>query len=312
MSITNILTSAPDGSNTSSSANFRAWAGQLSGQLVAAGWVITADTGQTVPGSLVGSPGLNTSAGFQIFKPADTLQSTAPMFLKLGYGEGQNGGVTGASPAVFISLGTSTDGAGTLTGQFTSVYQLSSAGSSASSFNSYFCGDINRFAVALWSDPGFAGKDEIFFSIERTKDASGADTNVGAVLVAHCTGNTSWTNHGPDSQSSPMEAVLPFAGSVPAIQTPLRVPFSQLGTLQNGADFGVLFVVPMGYQPYNPGLGTLVYQGTDFTPYTSQVIPGVYSASHTYLPLSQATQLCAHTYDGSGVSSNCHLLMRWE
>jgi hypothetical protein len=309
MSITTITPLPPQSDTT----NLRLWAAGLHNALIAAGWVNTSDTGQTAPAALTGGIGLG---GFEIFHPTDTLQGTAPFFVKLGYGS-----ITGSDnrPAVYVSIGQGTDGAGNLTGNFTNVFKLGTQfGPSTTPYNCYFCGSTNRFNVSLWSDPGFNAYDNITFSIERTKDATGADTADGIIIHGQGTGSGTSFNSGFSAQSvnsitEGVSTVLPLgAFGVPAAVSPWIAPLNPLGSLQNGSNVGIVLPVPMGYQPYNPGLGVAIYQGTDFSPFTSQVIPGVYGASHTYMPLGQTTDIGGSSSVSGLVAMHAHIMLRWE
>lgn len=100
------------GDNTTD-ALFRAWGLALSQAIQATGWVKTADTGQ-IDFATVTKPTLgNQQRGFEIYRPADSLQASAPWFVRIEYGSDP-----GAAQrcGLFITFATGTDGAGTLTG----------------------------------------------------------------------------------------------------------------------------------------------------------------------------------------------------
>lgn len=306
MSYTLNTTLAPD---VNSNSTIRAWAGALSGALVSAGWTITSDTGQTLPTALTSNPGSYTSSGFQMFAMADSLQGTAPIFLKLEYGEGNNSGY----PMIWVTLGTGTNGAGTLTGKVSTRFPMAPSSHSTNLYNCYFSGDTNRFGAAMWSDPGFqAGADCIVFSVERTKNTSGADTNAGVILYLYTQDTNSVVTNHADTNIAAYQVLL--FDSTPAVtNSPWSVPVTPQGSLLNSTDstVGVAFPTPYGYQPYFPGMGVLCYFGGDFSPYATVSVPGVYGASHTYLALSQTSQVAARAYNGAS-PSNCHILMRYE
>lgn len=100
----------------SSDATFRAWGAALSAAIVAGGAVFgklvpTTDTGQ-INWTTVTRPGTNTVAGYEIYKFADTNAGTAPVYIKLEYGTG----TTAAVPQIWVTVGTGSNGSGTLTG----------------------------------------------------------------------------------------------------------------------------------------------------------------------------------------------------
>src|SRR3954452_19330861 len=93
-------------------AEFRTWGSAIGPQIAAMGLVQTADTGQ-INWATVLRPGLNTSAGYEIWRFADALQATKPVFIRIEYGIAA---VTDRM-RIIARVGTATDGAGTLTGQ---------------------------------------------------------------------------------------------------------------------------------------------------------------------------------------------------
>ena len=300
--------SLPPSSGTQ--ANLRAWASGLKAQILAAGWGQTSDTGQTAAASLTVPAG--TGSQFEIFHMSDTLQGTNPMMLKLGYGELSSGD---GRPAIWISIGQGTDGAGNLTGNTTGPFGICSQSQSSTSYNCYFSGDTNRFGIALWSDPLLNSpmQDPIIFVIERTKNASGADTGEGIIILANSTYNTGLGYTSRSVVASTLSTVLPLgAFGVPTPYGQWLTPSSPAGSLANGANVGVLFITPIGYQPYGPGFAALVYQGTDFSPLTTQSIPGIYGSSHTYLPLGQTSDVGNSSVPNSIVPMHCHVMIRFE
>jgi hypothetical protein len=80
--------------------------------LVSAGFTQASDTGQTNPATITAPAGATASQGYEIWRFADTHQAAAPIFIKIEYGSG--GAAT--RPAIYVTVGTSTDGAGTITG----------------------------------------------------------------------------------------------------------------------------------------------------------------------------------------------------
>src|SRR6186997_665737 len=106
------FTATPANFTNSSDANFRVWGAYISSKLLAGGMVQTADTGQINWTTVLTPTGINTYAGYEIWRFADALQASAPVYFKIEYGEGSN--VDG--PAVRVKFGTGSDGAGNLTG----------------------------------------------------------------------------------------------------------------------------------------------------------------------------------------------------
>ena len=166
--------------NHSSDANFRAWGSEMSARLAAIGLVQTANTGQ-INWVTVTRPGINTPAGYEIWRFNDSLQGSAPIFIKVEYGTSAG---TATAPGVWITVGTGTNGAGTLTGSVTdrALCGSASAATSGTSFPSYACAVEGLAWIAnKWQQSG-ATRGPIFFAVARTCDNSGVPTADGFVV----------------------------------------------------------------------------------------------------------------------------------
>jgi hypothetical protein len=102
-------------------AQFKDWATKLSNALTDVGFIKTDDTGQLNINSIEAVPGSNTYAGYEIRKLNDSLYATSPIVMKIEYGTGS----ASTYPALRITVGKTTDGAGNLTGQFLNPQVLS-------------------------------------------------------------------------------------------------------------------------------------------------------------------------------------------
>lgn len=96
------------GINHQSDAGFRAWGADFSSKLAAVGLVQTADTGQ-IDWNTVTRPAINTQAGYEVWRFNDSLQATAPVYIKFIYGTGAS---NAARPAIWWTIGNETNGAG--------------------------------------------------------------------------------------------------------------------------------------------------------------------------------------------------------
>jgi hypothetical protein len=100
----------------------------------------TSDTGQiwspnTATGTLPGAA--NTSAGYVIGKFNDTLQSTAAVFFRIDFGSG----AAVADPAMWITVGTGSNGSGTINGTTMVKAPITSSGgvtSTSTNWSSYY------------------------------------------------------------------------------------------------------------------------------------------------------------------------------
>jgi hypothetical protein len=178
----------PDNSIT---ANFRAWTQFIEDTLVTTGgWVVTADTGQTLPNALVVPTAGSQKRGYRIYRMNDSLQSAAPVFMRLDYGSGSSLGL----PGIWVTIGTGSDGTGNITGILwnggtSSLPNIGTQSTSTSTANnSYGSASTSRFSLALFVQTG-AGFHFIF-TLERSKDSSGNDTGSGLLLIYRGGGDT--------------------------------------------------------------------------------------------------------------------------
>jgi hypothetical protein len=185
MSVNTTFLSTP---HSNQDADFRAWSNNLSAQFLAAGWVRSGDTGNINFTTVTKPTNALQYQGSEIFRMADTLQSSAPVFLKIDYGASLN---SGNNPGVWLTLGSGTDGSGNLTGSCSFRTPLYSQ-NCANQVISYVCGDTNRLCMALYTSGSngnaantYANANSTtmcFFSIERTKDTNGNDTADGILV----------------------------------------------------------------------------------------------------------------------------------
>ena len=103
---------------------FNHWVNRFVDGLTAIGMVQTADTGQTSFGSpLIPIPGTNTDAGFQIWRFDDAQHAAGnPLICRFDFGTD----ATAGDAAIDITVGTTTDGAGTMTGSVADTFELHS------------------------------------------------------------------------------------------------------------------------------------------------------------------------------------------
>lgn len=167
--------------SNSTDADFRQWGSTISAHLAAAGLVQTADSGQ-INWTTVTRPTVNnTDGGYEVWRFDDPLQATAPIFIKIGYG--------GASPATIprtvMSVGTGTNGAGTLTGLVSDSRVVNSASSAtAGTYVSKVCYVDGFFGCAIYRGVQGASGIPIFgVMVQRTCDDSGAWTGDGCTTV---------------------------------------------------------------------------------------------------------------------------------
>lgn len=174
---------------TSTTTEFRVWGSAIAGAIATQGWVQTGDTGQ-INWSTVTTAAANTSYGYEIWRMADALQATHPVFLKLEYGTGAKS--TPYCPQMWATVGTGSDGAGTLTSHAAYPGTVSTRRSfltTGASFvnrtgKCYVQGDTSSLVIALWPPDhsltvsGYHVTAGVFF-IERTRDENSTNNSNG-------------------------------------------------------------------------------------------------------------------------------------
>lgn len=158
-------------------ATFLEWAELISNMFSSQGWTRTADTGQTTL-STVTQANLPAVALFEIWQSNDALSSSFPMTVKVGYGSSSNGQ---SEPAFQITVGSGSNGSGTLLSASPTFIVTTNINSPANGalFQCSLSGAINRMTCLMFREwPG-----SFFFNIERSHDATGADTGEYFTLI---------------------------------------------------------------------------------------------------------------------------------
>ncbi len=283
--------------NNSSDANFRAWAQWIHDRLIAWGWTVTADTGQINLATVVAPAAANTSKGYEIWIMGDALQATNPVFLKLEYGSR----AAAATPSVWLTVGTGSNGSGTITNGGTRTQIGTSNTPTAGGINHmYGSGSTNRMAFSLGVEDTAAC---VFFGIERTKDATGADSTEGVVMYGI----------GANSASGDVgfSQAIPFSGTIPGVEPKLSGDFpSNTGQTTGifGADVYTYSIKPMMFYPRNPIMGYVVWFTGDFTNEVSITLD-IYGASRTYMPFTSSN---TSTKMATNARTEARLAMRYE
>jgi hypothetical protein len=164
----------------SGDAGFQAWATELYDGIINAGMVQTADSGQL--GAPVGAsrPSTNTAAGYWVFRFDDTQQASMPLYLKVEVGTAN----AAANPMIWLTVGTGTNGSGSLTGVVTtrrSAMSASAVVSTVTSYPSYICCTEGFFGVAFKVGSTGAGVRGTFM-VERSVGSNGLPNSEGATV----------------------------------------------------------------------------------------------------------------------------------
>jgi hypothetical protein len=285
-------------------AHFRNWAQFIEDTLVTTGgWVVTGDTGQTAPGSLTHPTVANTKQGYRIYRMADTLQSTNPVFVRIDFGSGPATTI----PGIWLTIGTGSDGAGAITGTVWNgggSATANIAGNTSSSTqvnNCYGSADTNRVTIGMFVQASNAAFD-LVFGIERTKDATGADTGTGLLLA--------YTFAGAQVVGRSRFLIL-AGGTQPTEENGL----SYILTRQNpsetfGSDIGCGILIHFKGVAQQPGTNFMMVNSNDVSA-EGQFSMTLYGATRTYQHMNTlATQ---KALSGSNVSdANCRVGIRYD
>ena len=258
------------------SAGLQNLAAALFGLLSTAGWTQTADTGQTANGSFTGPGVANTKAGYQIWKMNDSLAGSAPVYVRFDLGTNNQ---TTVGSSIWLTIGTGSDGAGNITGTILASTQLDGTGGSYANGTSVYIGSANTNYIA-WTQctSGLSSIAGLQFSIERTHDASGNDTNEG-LLVFRC-GKQAAAISGAWYYLRFTNNTLPSSTAIGA-WAPSGTSWSDPGGSNN---IGVCPVRFFNGAPSNPSICWQVYLNGDQA--QDQVIPvSMYGTTRSYYAL---------------------------
>lgn len=170
--------------NHTTDAGFRAWGKEYSDNLAAVGLVKTADTGQ-IDWVTVARPAINTAAGYEIWRFNDSLQATAPIFIKIEYGTSTQADI----PGIWITVGTSSNGAGTIGGSVVfgrDVLSNQNVLSTTTAYPSYFCHTEGFLGVISKVGQQNTPYNQNSFAIQRYSTDAGSPTGDGFWVSAGC------------------------------------------------------------------------------------------------------------------------------
>ncbi len=194
--------------DNSTDAAFRAWGSAISGAIAGLGMVQTADTGQVNWTTVLKPSGSNQVVGYEIWRFADALQATAPIYFKLEYGSNVVGATT---PGVRITVGTGSDGAGTITGTYFAGISAASGqqgfANTGATWNSvaatttvHVNGHSGALCLLMWPAFTAAASSGAFVVLERTHNFDGTDNADGySLLWSYATAANSGGGHRPQS-----------------------------------------------------------------------------------------------------------------
>lgn len=293
--------------DNSTLANFKSWASTISAFFTTAGWTQSTDTGQVNWSTIAAVPAVNTYV-YEIWKPGDALTG---FFLKIEYGT--NSASTNTGPSIRVSIGTSTNGAGTLSGliagPFTNPSTVATVTSTVTTWNCYFSGDTGRMNIAMWVNDT-VNHGPLFIGIARSKNSSGANTSSHVSLVV-CAFNNLGDVNGMQTivfGTGVVNAISPnSAGVLPALTTGLS------SNLFASTDVPISPIFPLVGFFDNPLIEMgVAAQGdiTDQATFTIAAANSPYGVSHTYIGLKGDGSTFARWVCNIGLSNA--LIMLYE
>lgn len=289
--------------NTITNTGFNAWVNELIVALCGTGGVgltQTTDTGQgsTVSGStggcnFSGTLALATASVYYVFKFNDTLQATAPIFIKLEFGNGN----AANAPGIWITVGTGSNGAGTITGTVMTRCNCNGGGSQTgvtTNYPSNFVYNSTYGFLGLNWKQGAQGTNGCLggFAVYRSNNQSnGAATGDSIILICSSLGNSSTTPAGNMQWINNAAALLqPPTASQSSLNCGsycagyYGIPFDT-ATLNNS----IVTIFPVWYLNLTQGLGRSAYIGigamADWTLNVSETAVIAAGLSLTVLPV---------------------------
>lgn len=270
--------------DTLAAGNIQAWAGFIENTLVGGGWVVTADTGQTLPSALAAAAGTPSRSGYRIYRMGDALQATAPVFMRLDFGSAQFGG--GGDPGLWITIGTGSDGIGNITGKMydggaaVNITTGSSGRDPAVGYNCYGSASAGRMTIGMFAAQEASGNLPFAFGIERTKDLAGNDTGAGLLLL----NGGSAIGGGLHTSAYLIYGALP--GAQPAAEVGISYVISSRMPSETFApgDIGVGVIIHFKGVSQQPGVNFVMSNSSD-VPLGGMINTTIYGVTHTYVQL---------------------------
>lgn len=278
--------------DNSSLANFKSWAQSISTAFSTFGWTQTTDTGQVNWSSIASVP--SSTFVYEVWKAADALASTMPIFVKVEYG------FSATSIQFRITVGTGSNGSGTINGitMSSTPWNISGGGNGnqgVSTFPCYFSGTAGEIRVAMWNSGNLIN----YFFIERSKDTSG--NNTADYVTAGS--NNSTTTIGQTRQQSISSTLQYVQGSGICNACPFLTTGFDNSTVSCYPCFPHLGKIG------NPYLGTMVAYAADAATNTTVTVASMYGSTHTYIAIGGQTNFSSNL---GARTATVLALMRYE
>lgn len=283
--------------DVSTAAGVRAFGSSISNAIQATGLTKTANTGQVDWTTVTAA----TTLGSEIYQFNDTLQSTAPVFLKVTYTMAVDGTSSPAWPYIStIQLGRATNGDTTFTSGVTVSLNfnatLGNTNTGTGNWTWRFCYNaaMGFFGLMQWDDPSITTttgpRNSMFFS--RVCDDTGNPTASGVFMqaigaaVTSTNGSNQLLSYDTDTQTTYSNGAVPGINTASTLITGTTAQF-----LRQTVACPTVRTVPQ----------VLYYAAADI-PRGTTVTLSPYGSSHTYVTAGVL----------STTSTNGALAMLWE
>jgi hypothetical protein len=287
--------------DNSSLANFQSWTGAIFTAFTTFGWVQTSDTGQAA--NPIASVPSNAYV-YWIFKANGTNAGSCPIYVKLSLG------FSSTVPAVLLTVGTGSNGSGTITGSVLTNAPIgpSFANRGATVYTCYWSGNADNFRMYMWSNGGTSATGLVWV-IDRSKNSSGVDTaDYFTVMVI---GTPTPINVNTATQQSII---------VSPVSVSSQRDFACTTYNSNAANTGFLSGTVAAY-PFFPDIGKVgnpllglmqVFYG-DVADATSCSVLSMYGATHTYISAKDPSGgSCFSRYAAGNATGTAALLVQYE
>jgi len=291
-------------SDNSTLANFQAWTTAIFNAFVTTcGWVQTADSGQAA-NPIASVP--SSAYVYWIFKANDAAAATLPIYVKVGLG------FSATSPRIQITVGTGSNGSGTITGATINggspwTITANNANQGATTFPCFFSGNAGEFRMMMWQSGGATNSTNpaCLFGVERSKDSSGAvTTDYFTCIAMNKTANQTTIAGG---QQSVMTTSLSANQRICVLASSLVSP---PGTGAFNGTVTAYPIFPDVGKVGNPMLGFMQVYSADISDGATVTVASMYGATHNYIGYNNST---GTTTNWMGCpSAGSALLMRYE
>ena len=275
--------------SNSTDAQFRAWAAFIHSVFIL-GLINTADSGQVDLATVVKPSVINTAQGYKVYRTNDGLTN---VYIKIEYGSGGNAGY----PSIWVTVGTATDGAGTIGGVILlSRTQITCSINDAVNTNVCFgSGATDRVCFAVFLSISTA---PFWFSLERRRDANLANADTGVIIDW----GLATTGH--------KSLCAPFAGVIPTPE--LGLPF--VLSSNNPAAYGS--VIPEGLRipclgpTESPGINVAACMANDWGAFATPTLT-INSVDHVFKHCGSNISTLRNGVGGP-FDAQTRLLLRYE